>query len=586
MRPPAFRPPAPRLPRSRKSAVPAIAILLSVLPVGGAAVPARAEEAVDLAAVHRIKAEAFQNPKVMEHLFFLTDVNGPRLTNSPGYRSAADWAIRSLKEWGVKDARLETWGRFGKGWSLRRFSAHLKEPAYAPIDGLVRAWSGGTNGAVTAPVVHAPLFSAPELERDDDYDIPFYAARVQRFIEAHKGKLRGIIVLIDPARDFPPPAEPLSERYDDTSLAEVARAPEPFLLPGYELPLMTLPEDPEKRERLLELAPMEVTNDYFVRRMRTQDALNAFLRDEGAVAVFAGDRRGHGAIIFGTRGGSYETGAPVPPPIVNLEPETYGRLVRLAERKIPVSIELLVEVAFHDGPESANVIAEIPGGRKRDEVVMLGAHLDSWHAATGATDNAAGCAVTLEAMRILKTLGLRLDRTVRLGLWSGEEQGLFGARGYVRRHFGDPLTMALKPDHARLSAYFNFDNGAGRVRGIYLQGNDMARPLFESWLRPFSDLGATTVAIASTLDTDHEAFDSVGLPGFQFIQDPLDYSTRTHHSSLDVYDHVVPADLMQASAVVASIVYHAANRPDLLPRKPLPRPLPGMVGKEAFRGWE
>jgi hypothetical protein len=546
-----------------------------------------AAEEVDLNAVHRIKAEAFQNSRVMDHLFRLTDVNGPRLTGSPGYRAAALWAIGVLKEWGVKDARLEPWGRFGRGWSLRRFEAHLQEPSYQPLRGVVRAWSGGTEGRVTAPVIHAPLWTADELEREDDYDIGNLTPRIHAWTGRHKGKLRGAIVLIDPPRELPPPTQPPSERYDAAALEKLTLAPDPYLPPDAPIPLLDLPDDPTERRRLLEALPMEVSNDYYVRRMQAQDPLHAFLRDEGVVAVFTADRRGAGGIIFGTRGGSYEEGAPVPPPVVALEPEAYGRLVRLARRNVPAKVALEVEVAFHDdAPETRNVIAEIPGGRRRGEVVMLGAHLDSWHAATGATDNAAGCAVMLEAMRILKTLDLKLDRTVRLALWGGEEQGLFGSRGYVRRHFGDPLTMTLKPGHATLSGYFNFDNGTGRVRGIYLQGNDMARPIFEAWLRPFHDLGATTVTIANTTDTDHEAFDAVGLPGFQFIQDPLDYSTRTHHSSLDVYDHVVPADLMQASAVVAAFVHHAANRPDLLPRKPLPKPLAGLKGKEAFAGWE
>ena len=224
--------------------------------------------------------------------------------------------------------------------------------------------------------------------------------------------------------------------------------------------------------------------------------------------------------------------------------------------------------------QGVRTVSGIPGGAKKDGVVMLGAHLDSWHAGTGATDNAAGCAVALEAMRILKTLGLRMDRTVRLALWGGEEQSLYGSRLYVRGHFGDPVTMAIKPEHARLSGYFNVDNGTGRIRGVYLQGNDMMRPIFEAWFAPFHDLGVTTITIARTTDTDHESFDGVGLPGFQFIQDPLDYDTRTHHSDLDVYDHVQAGDLMQASAVLASCVYDAATRPGLLPRKPLPKPLP------------
>jgi Zn-dependent M28 family amino/carboxypeptidase len=240
-----------------------------------------------------------------------------------------------------------------------------------------------------------------------------------------------------------------------------------------------------------------------------------------------------------------------------------------------VKLELDVRSRSHDEDlDGINVVAEIPGGKKKEEVVMLGGHLDSWHGGTGATDNAAGCAVMLEAMRILKTLGMPMDRTVRLALWDGEEQGFYGSTGYVRRHFADPVTMKLLPGHATLAGYFNVDNGTGKIRGVYLQGNDMVRPIFEAWLQPFADLGATTLSIQDTRGTDHLLFDAVGLPGFQFIQDPVDYEPRTHHSNLDVYDHLVPADLMQASAVVASFVYNAATRPEKLPRKPLPKPLP------------
>jgi Zn-dependent M28 family amino/carboxypeptidase len=293
------------------------------------------------------------------------------------------------------------------------------------------------------------------------------------------------------------------------------------------------------------------------------------------VAVLASDERGAGGIVFAEQAGSWRAGAPLPPPVVAIAPEAYNRMLRLAGRGEAVRVELEVAVELEEADrDGENVLAEIAGGARADEVVMIGAHLDSWHAGTGATDNAAGCAVMLEAMRILKTLGLRLDRTVRLALWTGEEQGIYGSRAYVKRHFGDPVTMKLEPAHARLSAYFNVDNGTGKIRGVYLQGNDMARPIFESWLQPFSDLGARTLTIRDTDGTDHLSFDAVGLPGFQFIQDPVDYSTRTHHSDLDVYDHLQPADLMQASAIVASFVYNAANRPGLIPRKPLPKPLP------------
>src|SRR6266581_4839998 len=358
-----------------------------------------------------------------------------------------------------------------------------------------------------------------------------------------------------------------------------ARAPGPG--PGaravtpLEGPLQRLPADREERDKVTGSLPQEVTSDFYVRRRRVLDRLSGFLRDEGVTAVLAGDKRGSGGIVFAEGVRSGDPDAPVSPPYVVLAPESYDRLVRLTGRGVPVKVSLDIEAKFIDDTlDASNLIAEIPGGRRKDEIVMLGAHLDSWHGGTGATDNAAGCAVVLEAMRILKTLDLKMDRTVRLVLWSGEEQGLLGSRAYVKEHFADPITMALKPEHARLAAYFNLDNGSGRIRGVYLQGNDMARPIFESWLAPFKDLGATTLALADTGGTDHKSFDAVGLPGFQFIQDPLDYMTRTHHSDLDVYDRAVPADLMQASAIMASFVYHAATRPDMLPRKPLPPPLP------------
>jgi Zn-dependent M28 family amino/carboxypeptidase len=258
-----------------------------------------------------------------------------------------------------------------------------------------------------------------------------------------------------------------------------------------------------------------------------------------------------------------------------LEPEQYTRMIRLLEKNTPVELELDLQVSMPEKPvDGINVIAEIPGGKKKDEIVMVGAHLDSWHSATGATDNAAGCAVSLEVMRILKTLNLRLDRSVRLGLWTGEEQGLYGSRRYVEKHFADPVTMKLHPEHSKISGYFNLDNGTGKIRGVYLQGNDMMRPIFEEWFEPFEDLGVSTITIQDTTGTDHLSFNAVGIPGFQFIQDDAEYSIRTHHSNIDVYDHAQPADLMQASAVIASVVYHAANRDELLPRKPLPKPLP------------
>ena len=557
--------------RSSHAARSLAVLLIALAPVAAIA----AEEKVDLETIHRIKDEAFKDSKVMDHLFYLTDVNGPRLTNSPGQRAAADWAVKSLKSWGIESARLETWGTFGRGWSLSRFTMSLREPAYAPLPGVPLAWSSGTKGMVSGDAVLAPLFTALELERGEDRDPTKLAARIQKYTAENKGKLRGKFVLLTEARELPPPTEAAARRLDDKELAAIVESPVPYVAPRVDWPIVSLPDDPKKRGHLLGAAPLEVVSDLWLRVRRTRDRLNAFFKEEGTLAVVSGDSRGTGGILFAEAGGSYETGAPIPPPRISMAPEPYDRLCRLVEKKIPLKLELEMEATFDDSsPDGKNVVAELPGGAKKDEVVMLGAHLDSWHSGTGATDNAAGSAVVLEAMRILKTLGLSMDRTVRLALWTGEEQGIHGSRGYVKHHFADPVTMQTLPEHAKLSGYFNIDNGTGKIRGVYLQGNDMMRPLFAAWLAPFEDMGAKTISIQDTGGTDHLSFDAVGLPGFQFIQDPLDYASRTHHSNIDAYDHVQEGDLMQAAAILASCVYDAATRPEMLPRKPLPKPLP------------
>jgi len=549
--------------------------LAVLLVAAGFSLSAAAEEKVDLATIHRIKDEAFTNSKVMDHLFYLTDVNGPRLTNSPGQRAAADWAVKSLKSWGIESARLETWGRFGRGWSLSRFAMSLREPSYASLPGIPLAWSSGTKGLVSGEAVFAPLFTASELERSEQRDPVKLAARIEKYAAENKGKLKGKFVLLTEARELAPPTEAAARRLDDKELAGIEAAPVPYVAPQVDWPIVSLPDDPKKRQRLLGAAPLEVVSDLWMRLRRTRNRLNAFFKEEGALAVLSGDGRGTGGIVFAEAGGFWESGAPIPPPMISLPPESYDRLCRLVEKKVPVKLELEMEATFDDtAPDGQDVVAELPGGAKKDEVVMLGAHLDSWHSGTGATDNAAGSAVVLEAMRILKTLGLPMDRTVRLALWTGEEQGILGSRGYVKKHFADPVTMKTLPEHAKLSGYFNLDNGTGKIRGVYLQGNDMMRPIFKAWMAPFEDMGATTLSIQDTGGTDHLPFDAVGLPGFQFIQDPLDYSSRTHHSNIDVYDHVQEGDLMQAAAILASFVYDAATRPELLPRKPLPKPLP------------
>jgi len=544
-------------------------LLLGALTAGSA----RAAEN-DLDAVQRIRTEALRDGKVMEQLFWLTDANGPRLTGSPGFRRAAEWAVKALKGWGASNARLEPWGTFGKGWSVGRVSAELISPVAAPLRAYPLAWSGATPGPVTGEPVLAPLL--PSADPSEFFDLTRYRRNVQQFIETNKGKLKGKIVLLDRFREFEVPTkEPLASRYDEAKLAALAMADEPRVPPAWSWNMESFPTDKAKRAALLHSMPLEVMADFWMRHERASLPLWDFLRSEGVLGALMTDRRGDGGLVFAEATGAFFVDAQVPPPVLVLTPESYNRVVRLVEHGLAPRITLDVQATFDSSnTEGFNVTAEIPGGKKRDEIVMLGGHLDSWHTGTGATDDGAGSAIALEAFRILKTLNLPLARTVRIALWSGEEQGLYGSRGYVRQHFADPMTMKLLPEHAKLAAYFNVDNGAGKIRGVYLQGNGRVRPIFEGWMAPLRDLGVTTLTSRNTGGTDHLSFDAVGLPGFQFIQDPLDYDSRTHHSELDTYDHAPESDMLQAAAVLAVFVYQAANSPEMLPRKPLPAPLP------------
>jgi hypothetical protein len=504
-----------------------------------------AQERVDLSAIHRIKAEAFQNSKVMDHAFYLTDVHGPLLAGSPNYRAAAEWVVKTVKSWGIEDAKLEKWGTLGRSWSHSRFSVHMLEPQQIPLIGIPQSWAPGTDGPLAAEVVLAPIRTLEEAAK-------------------FKGQLKGKIVLTEAARELPLPTAPDSRRYTDAELAELAKAPEPGpVRPPF---AMLGPQRPGQP------APQFRSPEQF-REQRAK--LTQFFKDEGVAALVMVGSRGNYGTIFTNLGGLREANDVLPPPTIILAAEHYNRVARLVEKKIPVKLEIDYRAQFHENQDGFNVVANLPGGRKKDEVVMLGAHLDTHYAATGATDNVSGCSVMLEALRILKTLDLKMDRTVRLALWDGEELGFLGSRGYVKAHFADRETMQTTAEHARLAAYFNYDNGGGKIRGIYAQGNDMVRPIFQAWLDPLADLGASTVTIRNTGGTDHLSFDEVGLPGFQFIQDPLDYGTRTHHTNMDTYDRLQRGDLMQSSAVVACFVYHAATRPELLPRKPMPRPRSG-----------
>jgi carboxypeptidase Q len=493
-------------------------------------------EAVDLYVVNRIKTEAFQNSRVMEHAFYLSDVNGPRLSGSPGYDLAAEWSVKRLKDMGLANVRLEKWGPYGRGWANLRFYAAMKAPAYQPLIAVPRPLSSGTNGPVSGQAILAPIRTDADFEK-------------------FKGKLKGKMVLTEEPRPVMPQTDAMMRRYTEAELAAMALAPDPG-------------PRPPMRPGGGPAAPMDRQA-----AARFRNRVNQFLLDEGVLVTVAPGSRGDGGTIFSSAAGTRDVKDVVPPPAVALTAEHYNRITRLLAKDIPVTLEFDIENRIYsDSPDVHNVLADLPGGAKKDEVVLLGGHLDSWTFGTGAADNAAGCAVMIEAMRILKALDVKMARTVRIGLWAAEEQGLLGAAAYVKEHLADRETMALKPGHGKIAGYFNLDNGTGKIRGVYLQGNDMMRPVFEAWLAPFRDLGAATVAIRNTSGTDHLPFDGVGIPAFQFIQDPVEYSTRTHHSNMDVYDRLQEGDLMQAAAVLASVAYHAATRPELLPRKPLPRP--------------
>jgi carboxypeptidase Q len=496
--------------------------------VAPAAAQLASTEKVDLDAIYRIKDEGLQRSQVMNLTAYLTDVYGPRLTNSPEIREAGDWAMTTLRGWGVTNVREETW-HFGRGWHNERMVAAAATPRAWPLIAYPKPWTPGTNGPVTAEAVLAPITSEKDF---DDW----------------RGKLNGRIVLTTALRDVPAHFDPPAHRYTASELDMLA-------------------EQPSARRP----NPAAAGQQEFARK-RMQ-----FFKDEGVVALLDASSRGDGGTVFvqAPPGVSRDPKQPLQLPQVTLAIEHYGRIARTLEKKIPVTLQLDVQNRFFDDNEDAfNIVGEIRGTDKADEVVMLGAHFDSWASGTGATDNAAGSAVMMEAMRILEASGVRLRRTVRIGLWSGEEEGLLGSKEYVKAHLGDPATMKLTPDHAKFAGYFDVDNGTGQIRGVYLQGNEAVAPIFRAWMEPFHNMGMGTLTIRNTSGTDHLSFDAVGLPGFQFVQDPIEYDTRTHHSNMDVYERIQPQDMMRNAVIVATFVYEAANRDEKLPRKPLPKPQP------------
>ncbi len=531
-----------------KSSSRLVCALVLVLSFGPAAL---SQEKVDLETISRIRYEGFRDSKVMELASGLMDAIGERLTGSPNMKRASEWTRDQLTAMGLSNAHLESWGPFGRGWANQYVNARMTSPDVVPLLVYAKAWTPGTNGVVSGKCVRA------NIEGKKDFD-------------KYRGKLAGMVVILGPEAEVKTITEAPYKRLSDDDLAKIGE----YEIPGERPPF-----------RMAEIAK---------RRQFIKD-LNQFFADEKVLAVIDHSRgTAGGGTVFVQSGGSYKTGETTTVPQLTMASEHWSRIARLLQQKKDVTLELNVASTFYDDdPMQYDTIAEIPGTDKKDEVVMLGAHLDSWHAGTGATDNGAGTVVMMEAVRILKALDIKPRRTIRIGLWSGEEEGLLGSQGYVEQHFGSrppmddpnmkgmptllrreagPVTVKL--EQAKVSAYFNVDNGTGKIRGIYLQENEAVAPIFEAWMRPFKDLGMTTLAMRNTGGTDHLSFDAVGIPGFQFIQDPIEYDTRTHHSNMDVYDRLQPDDLKQISVIVASFVYDAAMRDQMLPRKPIEKPLP------------
>ena len=509
------------------------------------------QEKVDLEMVNRIRYEGFHNSHVMELASGLMDSIGERLTGSPNMKRANEWTRDQLAAMGLSNAHLEPWGPFGRGWANQYINVRMTAPDVVPLIAYAKAWTPGTNGVVSGKCVRA------NIEDKKDFD-------------KYRGKLAGMIVIFGPEAEVKPITEVPYKRLTDDDLAKISE----YQIPGERPPF-----------RFAE----------FMRRRQFMKDLNQFFADEKVLAVIDHSRgSAGGGTVFVQSGGSYKPGETTTVPQLTMASEHWSRIARLLDHKKDVSLELNVTNAFYDDDAMQyDTIAEIPGTDKKDEVVMLGAHLDSWHSGTGATDNGAGSVVMMEAVRILKALEIKPRRTIRIGLWSGEEEGLLGSQGYVEQHFGSRPRMSdpnmkdmptllrreagpvtVKPEQAKVSVYFNVDNGTGKIRGVYLQENEAVAPLFEAWMHPFKDLGMTTLTMRNTGGTDHLSFDAVGIPGFQFIQDPVEYESRTHHSNMDVYDRLQPEDLKQISVIVASFVYDAAMRDQMLPRKPIEPALP------------
>ncbi len=534
----------------------ACTIALMFIPVA----PAQEEggDKVDLHALNQIKTEAFQHSQVMENLFYISEVYGPRVNNSRNHRAAAEWAMQQMKSWGLQNVHLEKWGPFGDGWQIKKYYGALESPAYAALIGFPLAWTPGTNGPVTAEAVLAPLHSEADFAK-------------------YKGKLKGKIVLIFDPRELTLHTDPEAHRLTEEEVQARTKTPDPahqgFGPPGGRPGAPAPPRPGEYTPSTLSTAAPTG------RVLRNQ--VNAFLKEEGVAVALTPGYNGDGGTIFASYGGSQDPKDPVGPPMAAITPEQYNRICRLLQHGMTPKLTFDIETEYQkDDLMGFNVVGEIPGTTKADEVVMVGGHFDSWQGGTGATDNGTGSAVAMEAVRILAALHKPMARTVRVALWGGEEEGLYGSLAYVQQHFAPRDTMKKTPEYDKLDVYFNDDSGSGKFRAVSALGNAELAAIFQSWIAPVKDLGLEAVVgltagpTTQPGGTDSTSFSWIGLDGIGFMQDPLEYGSRTHHSNMDLYDRVQSGDVMQGAMMEAWFAYNAATRAEMLPRIDTPAPAP------------
>ena len=518
--------------------------------------PAQEEagDKVDLHALNQIKNEAFQHSQVMENLFYISEVYGPRVNNSRNHRAAAEWAMQQMKAWGLQNVHLEKWGPFGDGWQIKKYYGALESPAYAALIGFPLAWTPGTNGPLTAEAVLAPLHSEADFAK-------------------YKGKLKGKIVLIFDPRELTLHTDADAHRLTDEEVQARTKTPDPAHQ-GFGGPRPGAAAPPRPGE----YTPATLSTAAPTGRV-LRNQVNAFLKEEGVAVALTPGYNGDGGTIFASYGGSQDPKDPVGPPMAAITPEQYNRICRLLQHGITPKLTFDIDIEYQkDDLMGFNVVGEIPGTTKADEVVMVGGHFDSWQGGTGATDNGTGSAVAMEAVRILATLHKPMARTVRVALWGGEEEGLYGSLAYVQQHFAPRDTMKKTPEYDKLDVYFNDDSGSGKFRAVSALGNSELAAVFQSWIVPIKDLGleaVTGLTAGPTLQpggTDSTSFSWIGLDGIGFMQDPLEYGSRTHHSNMDLYDRVQSGDAMQGAMIEAWFAYNAATRGEMLPRIDTPAP--------------